>query len=89
LSQQLIVAYENDRPVMISRVASGFGDHRTPAGRHTVLSKCPAARMTGGVGNDFYDLPGVPFPTFFTPSMAGSTAPIGTMTMAARAVTAA
>lgn len=71
LSRQLIVAYENDQPVMVSRVASGFGDNRTPAGRHIVLSKCPASRMTGGEGKDFYDLPGVPFPTFFTPSMAG------------------
>jgi hypothetical protein len=71
LSRQLIVAYENDQPVMVSRVASGFGDNRTPAGRHVVLAKCLASRMTGGVEDDFYDLPGVPFPTFFTSSMAG------------------
>ena len=71
LSNQIIVAYEDNRPVMASRVASGFGANRTPPGRHVVLTKSPASRMTGGVGADFYDLPGVPFPTYFTPSMAG------------------
>ena len=66
LKEQTIMAYENDRPVLTSRVASGFGSFRTPSGAHTVLFKNAASRMTGGVGADFYDLPGVPFPTYIT-----------------------
>jgi len=70
LGAQLIIGYEEGRPVKASRVASGYGINRTPMGKHVVLSKTPASRMTGGVGADFYDLPGVPFPTYFTSSMA-------------------
>jgi lipoprotein-anchoring transpeptidase ErfK/SrfK len=70
LKAQTITAYENDVPVLTSRVASGYGDHYTPAGTHHVLFKCPASRMTGGQGSDYYDLPGVPFPTYFTPQAA-------------------
>ncbi len=48
----------------------GYGENRTPAGTHHVLFKTPASRMIGGQGEDYYDLPGVPFPTFFTQSAA-------------------
>jgi hypothetical protein len=71
LNRQLVVAYENGQPVLASRMASGFGVNYTPRGRHRVLSKSPTSRMTGGVGADYYDLPGVPFPTYFTSSMVG------------------
>ena len=70
LGAQTITAYENGRPVLTSRVASGYGDNFTPPGMHRVLSKTPASRMTGGIGDDFYDLPGVPFPTYFTQNSA-------------------
>ena len=66
LKEQTIMAFENGFPVLTSRIASGFGIHYTPRGEHTVLYKSPASRMTGGVGADFYDLPGVPFPTYIT-----------------------
>jgi lipoprotein-anchoring transpeptidase ErfK/SrfK len=66
LKEQTLTAYEYDKPVMTSRVASGYGGFRTPSGTHKVLFKNPTARMIGGVGADFYDLPGVPFPTFIT-----------------------
>jgi hypothetical protein len=68
LKEQTITAYENGFPVLTSRVASGFGVHATPRGEHTVLYKSPTSRMTGGVGADFYDLPGVAFPTYITTS---------------------
>jgi hypothetical protein len=70
LENQIIIAYEDGRPVKASRVASGYGVNRTPVGNHIVISKSPASRMTGGVGEGYYDLPGVPFPTYFTSSMA-------------------
>lgn len=66
LAAQTLVAYENGQPVMKSRVSSGYGDFGTPEGNHTVLFKYPTARMIGGQGADFYDLPGVAFPTFLT-----------------------
>jgi lipoprotein-anchoring transpeptidase ErfK/SrfK len=66
LTRQVLVAYENNEPVLTSRVSSGYGDFGTPTGEHTVLFKYPTARMIGGTGDDFYDLPGVAFPTFLT-----------------------
>lgn len=66
LARQTMTAYENGAPVMTCRVAVGYGNFGTPVGRHTVLFKSPTARMTGGEGADFYDLPGVAFPTFLT-----------------------
>lgn len=66
LKDQTITAYENDNAVMTSRVASGYGKNRTPAGQHKVLFKSPATRMIGGEDDDRYDLPGVPFSTFIT-----------------------
>jgi lipoprotein-anchoring transpeptidase ErfK/SrfK len=70
LQAQTITAYENDVPVLTSRVASGYGANRTPTGTHHVLFKSPASRMTGGEGSGYYDLPGVPFPSYFTPQAA-------------------
>jgi hypothetical protein len=70
LKVQSITAYENDLPVLTSRVASGYGENRTPAGTHHTLFKRPASRMIGGQGDGYYDLPGVPFPTYFTQSSA-------------------
>lgn len=66
LKDQTITALENNKEVLKARVASGYGGFRTPSGTHKVLFKNPTARMIGGSGADFYDLPGVPFPTFIT-----------------------
>ncbi len=68
LSKQLLVAYEDDEPVLTTRVASGYGSNFTPQGDHRVLYKNPTSRMIGGIGADYYDLPGVPFPTYITRS---------------------
>jgi L,D-transpeptidase catalytic domain len=64
IATQTLTAYENGAPVLVSKVASGYGDFETPLGDHTVIYKWPTARMTGGTGDDAYDLPGVAFPTF-------------------------
>jgi lipoprotein-anchoring transpeptidase ErfK/SrfK len=66
LKAQTMTAFEGDTPVLTTRVASGYGSFRTPAGTHKVLFKNPTARMSGGSGSDAYDLPGVAFPTFIT-----------------------
>jgi len=66
LTQQLLTAFEDDKAVMTTIIASGIGQFFTPKGKHFVIFKTPTTRMSGGVGADFYDLPGVPFPTYFT-----------------------
>jgi hypothetical protein len=68
LVRQVLTCYEYGEPIKSCRVSSGYGDFGTPLGRHTVLFKYVTARMTGGTENtpDFYDLPGVGFPTFLT-----------------------
>jgi hypothetical protein len=80
IGQQLLEAYEGTRKVFEARVASGtvfnvggkYEDFTTPLGRHRVLRKRPSSHMTGGTrgASDYYDLPGVPFVTYFTPSAA-------------------
>ena len=66
LTKQLLTAFEDDKPVMSTIIASGTGQFYTPKGQFYVIFKTPTTRMSGGVGADFYDLPGVPFPTYFT-----------------------
>jgi hypothetical protein len=45
----------------------GFVDFTTPIGEHTVVRKRPSRHMHGFEGrSDEYDLPGVPFCTYFT-----------------------
>ena len=66
LKQQSITAYENGEPVLTHLICSGTGGFGTPRGNHKVLFKTPTSRMIGGSGSNYYDLPGVPFPTFIT-----------------------
>jgi hypothetical protein len=76
LDAQLVTCYEGDTVVLTTRCASGavFRDSlgrqhafHTPRGEHFVRFKRPSRRMTGGEDiNDEYDLPGVPWCTFFT-----------------------
>jgi hypothetical protein len=66
LSLQQLTCYEDGVAKLTARIASGEGILFTPKGKHSIIFKTPAARMSGGVGADFYDLPGVPFPAYFT-----------------------
>ena len=78
LTNQVVTCYEYDRPVFSTRAATGtaFNDDAgrrheffTPRGQFRVWHKRPSRRMTGGESiNDRYDLPGVPWCTFFTAS---------------------
>ncbi len=68
LSKQLLAAYEDDKLVMTSRTATGYGSFQTPKGTHRMIRKRISSRMIGGEGSDRYDLPGVPFPSYFTVS---------------------
>lgn len=76
LTKQLLEAYEGTRKVFEARVCSGawvkvddeWQDNRTVPGKYYVLRKRPSSHMRGGTEGkaDYYDLPGVPFCTYFT-----------------------
>jgi lipoprotein-anchoring transpeptidase ErfK/SrfK len=66
LTLQRLTCFEEGEPMLTARIASGEGLLFTPKGNHSIIYKTPAARMSGGEGADFYDLPGVPFPSYFT-----------------------
>ncbi len=74
LGQQWLTALEDGEPVLEQRISSGVRylsrgaavDYRTRPGSYTVTSKRPSSHMVGGTrGIDRYDLPGVPWATFF------------------------
>jgi lipoprotein-anchoring transpeptidase ErfK/SrfK len=76
LKDQKLYAYEGDTLVYTARCATGarftiedigLVDFTTPIGEHTVVRKRPSRHMQGFLGRaDEYDLPGVPFCTYFT-----------------------
>ncbi len=68
LAKQMLTAYEGDTPIMSSRTATGYGAFQTPTGAFRIIRKRMSSRMIGGAGSDAYDLPGVPFPSYFTTS---------------------
>jgi len=62
LADQLLVAFEEDEPVFTTHISGGTGgDRATPRGRHHIEFKSPSRHM---IGDDF-DLPGVPFDSYF------------------------
>lgn len=68
---QIVTAYENDRPVFISKIASGAefsnGKFYTPTGRHYTNHKMPTRHMAAGnLAANGFDLPGVPWVSYIT-----------------------
>jgi lipoprotein-anchoring transpeptidase ErfK/SrfK len=72
LAQQMVIAYEYDQPVFMTRAATGGhfsnGDFSTPKGAHIVLYKSPGHHMAAGnpAASNSYDLPGVPWISYIT-----------------------
>jgi len=76
LTKQHLTAYEGKQAVLTTRVSTGTvidssdgvdRDYRTPEGTFHVLKKRASRHMQGGTpGADYYDLPGVPWVTYFT-----------------------
>ena len=72
---QTVTAFEFDKLVFSARVATG-GKYKTPGGvrnffttpgEHRIFRKIAGQRMFGGTpGFDYYDLPGVPWVSYFT-----------------------
>ena len=70
LDTQTVTAFEDQTPVLISRCSSGAGNTKTPLGNFRTYHKSPSVHMTNE-GDDevgIYDLPGVPWCSFFTGS---------------------
>ncbi len=72
LEQQVVIAYENEQPVFMSKAATGAiwqsARYETPLGRHYITHKRPSRHMTSGnlASPTGYDLPGVPWVTYIT-----------------------
>lgn len=71
ISDQLVIAYEWDRPVFMARVATGIAlnnnRYLTPTGTFQTFQKRPSRHMAAGnLANPSYDLPGVPWNSYIT-----------------------
>ncbi len=65
LEAQRLICFEGEKAVFSTPVSSGAGG-RTPRGEYRVIRKRHTRRMIGGTDDDYYDLPGIAFPTYFT-----------------------
>ncbi len=74
LDEQVVVAYEEDKPVFMTRAATGAkfsdGDYRTPVGKYITNRKRPSRHMAAGdpAAPNSYDLPGIPWVSYLTKS---------------------
>lgn len=64
LEKQMLSAYDGDTLFFETPISSGKWG-RTPPGEYTIWVKMRATRMSGGSGNDYYNLPNVPYVMFF------------------------
>jgi hypothetical protein len=69
IQDQLVIAYEQEQPVFMSRVATGAtfqtGNFQTPVGQFMTNRKRPTRHMIDPYGSS-YDLPGVPWVSYLT-----------------------
>ena len=67
ISTQSVTAFEDDRPVLISRTATGRKGTLTPLGTFRTFHKGSTVHMAANnLASGGYDLPGVPWVSFFT-----------------------
>jgi hypothetical protein len=68
LATQTVTAFEGEKPVLVTRCASGAKGTETPLGEFRTFHKGPSVHMTNqGDGSEYsYHLPGVPWVSFFT-----------------------
>ena len=73
LEDQVVIAYEWEKPVFMARAATGgnfsTGNYSTPAGHYISNYKRSTRHMAAGdhAAPNSYDLPGVPWVSYFTP----------------------
>jgi lipoprotein-anchoring transpeptidase ErfK/SrfK len=65
LSEQIVVAYEGDRPVRAFVVSTGLPGTPTVTGSFRIRTKVKEQTMSGGVGRNYYNLPGVKWVQYF------------------------
>ena len=69
LADQVVIAYEEDQPVFMTRAATGAkfstGNFATPKGNFFTNRKRPSRHMLDNMGSS-YDLPGVPWVSYIT-----------------------
>lgn len=70
IGEQTLRAYEGDQMVFSTLVATGVPETPTPLGEFTIYLKRHGQRMVGGQGEGHYNLPGIPWIGYFTPSYA-------------------
>jgi hypothetical protein len=73
LSEQLVIAYENNSPVFVSPASTGgilrIGTYTTPKGNFVTYYKRPSRHMAAGdIAASGFDLPGVPWVQYITES---------------------
>jgi lipoprotein-anchoring transpeptidase ErfK/SrfK len=70
LKTQNVTVFEAEKPILIARCSSGAEGTETPAGEFRTYHKGPSIHMTnqGDAVANLYDLPGVPWVSFFTGS---------------------
>jgi lipoprotein-anchoring transpeptidase ErfK/SrfK len=66
IDTQALTCFEGETAVFGTGISSGAAGTATPRGEYHVLYKRHTRRMTGGSGDERYDLPGVAFPVYFT-----------------------
>lgn len=64
LSKQMLYAYQGKTLFMSTRISSGKWNP-TPTGDFHIWIKLRSTRMTGGEGQDYYDLPNVEYVMYF------------------------
>ena len=64
LSTQTLYAFQGKNLVLKTLVSTGKW-HPTPTGDFTIWVKMRATRMSGGSGDDYYNLPNVPYVMYF------------------------
>ena len=65
LSEQIVVAYEGDRPIRAFVVSSGLKRTPTVTGEFRIKTKVKSQTMTGGEGAYYYSLPNVKWVQYF------------------------
>lgn len=74
LDQQVLVAYEGERPVFATLVSSGSRGHETPEGLFRIWIKFAQANMTSSMGEPDYQVNQVPWTMYFHNDFALHTA---------------
>ena len=66
LSEQVVVAYDGDKPIYATLTSTGRRGHRTPTGIYRVVRKKARTTMTSDEGDrEIYRVANVPWTLFF------------------------